>query len=201
MFKWACLGVAVLAISALLWMVDDIRRQVRSSSDVVLLSGATINQDLPAIVDRTKNVAEQVSRSLPKLVDRAEAVSDVLADLAEDIRQLKQLAGVGKARDENLVSYANSILTAIEKSGGYVGVHNVVRKGLKNERAATEWVPGARKEAVVMTLLVSTKKDMAQKIAKTKLGFDWWIEVPGQKPMRLLDWLKANHKETRELPW
>ena len=35
MFKWVCLGVVVLFLTLFGWMVNDIRQQVRRSSEIV----------------------------------------------------------------------------------------------------------------------------------------------------------------------
>jgi hypothetical protein len=40
---------------------------------------------------------------------------------------------------------------------------------------------------------------MLTRLAKTKFGSPWYIELPGKEPQTLLDWLKENHPESREL--
>ncbi len=204
MFKWVCLAVGSLFLIALLWMVNDIRLHVARSAAIVTEAGVTINDNLPVVVERTRKTTEVVSENLPGVLERAQVSAEVLAELAEDIRQLKDLAGAGKERDRNLVAYADSLLNAIEKTGGRIGVSktfSLSKSSIKDTRPVSEWVADARKEALFWMLLVSTKKDMAVKLAKTKLGFNWLIEVPGKQPERLLDWMKANHPETRDLKW
>jgi hypothetical protein len=204
MFKWACLAAGSVFLAALLWMVNDIRLQLGRSAGVVTEAGVTINENLPQVVERTRRTAEVVADHLPGVLDRAQVSAEVLAELAEDIRQLKELAGAGKERDRNLISYTDSLLRAIEQTGGKVGVSKTLslsRSSIKDARPVSEWVADARKEALFWMLLVSTKKDMAQKLARTKLGFPWMIEVPGSKPEPLLDWLKEHHPETKGLAW
>src|SRR5262245_46442243 len=140
-FKWACLVVAVVFLCALLWMLNDIRLHVRQAAEVVQSTGQTVNQHLPTIVERTRGTTETLAKNLPAIVERTNRASAVidrdlpgvlqnagkttetLAGLAEDIRQIKALAGISAGpRDKSVVAYATSVLDAIEKSGGKIGV-------------------------------------------------------------------------------
>jgi hypothetical protein len=200
MFKWACLGVAVVFLSAVLWLLNDIRVQVRQSGRVVDDAGQTVNAELPVIVQRTRSTSEIVAKNLPDVVKRIDRTTEVVAELAEDIRQLKELAGLKAVpRDKNVVAYAESVLQKVAASGGEIGVKKTIGKGLKNTRPATEWVDAERREAALMAILGRSKKQMLQSIVTTKLGFYWYIQLPGKQPVRLLDWLKENHEETRNL--
>ena len=218
MFRWVCLGVAVAFLASVLWMLNDIRVQVRLSGERIRTAGGSLEENLPAIVEKTRQTTETLSQNLPQviarvdkmtltlsenlpdLVDRAGKASEVVAELAEDIRQLKELAGVtSSVRDKSLVAYANSLLAAVESSGGTIGVKKTLSKGLKNTRPAAEWVVGARKEALILTILVKSKKEMLTRLGKTKLGANWMIEFPDQEPMSLIDWLQRNHPESKEL--
>src|SRR5262245_60976221 len=116
MFKWACLGVAAAFLGLLAWLANDVRLEVRRSTQAV-------NQHLPAIVDRTSKTTETLAANLPEIVEKTRTTTETLADLAADIRQLKELAGVtNAARDKNLVAYADSVLDRVESSGGTVGL-------------------------------------------------------------------------------
>jgi hypothetical protein len=200
MFKWTCLAVAVVFLSVAAWMINDIRVQVRRSVEEVSTAGESINEALPDIVQKTRQVSDTVSKTLPEVVQHVSRSAEELAELAEDIRQLKELAGVTtKDRDKSLVAYGNSVLKAIESSGGQIGVKKSFGKGLKNLRDAREWAVGARKEALFLSLLVKSKKEMLIRLAKTKFGSHWYIQLPDKEPMRLLDWLKENHPESRDL--
>jgi hypothetical protein len=219
MFKWICLAVAVVFLSAALWMLNDIRLHVRRTAAVIDDAGETINADLPVIVSRTKTTSEavsknlpevvdrvragteSVSKSLPRVIDRVEKTSEVMAELAEDVRQLKELAGLSKTpRDKSVVAYAESVLQKIAASGGGIGTKKTVGRGLKTTRPAAEWVEAERREAALMAVLGRTKKEMLRAIVKTKWGTDWYIQVPDQQPVKLLDWLRENHDETKALP-
>jgi hypothetical protein len=91
------------------------------------------------------------------------------------------------------------VLETIDKSGGVIGVKKFVGSGLTGTRPANEWVTGERKEALFMTLLAKSKKDMLNAIVKTKTGRSWYIQLPDKEPMTLLDWLRENHAETKKL--
>jgi hypothetical protein len=176
MFKWACLAVAVLFCAFLGWIAYDIRSQLTRS-------GQTVNEHLPAIVEKTHKTTE------------------TLAELSEDVRQLKELAGMtSSARDQNLVSYANSALAQIESSGGVIGLKKALGgKGLKDQLPAKEWGVGARKEAVLLTALAKSKKELATRLAKNKFGSDWMIQIGDQEPVPLLNWLREHHPQSNEL--
>ena len=218
MFKWACLAVAVLFLSVALWMLNDIRLQVHRGARVIDDAGETVSTELPEIIQSSRVTSETVARnlpevvakvragtdtlskSLPRVVERIDRTSEIVAELAEDIRQLKELAGLKAVpRDRNVVVYAESVLQKIASSGGVIGLKKNLGKGLKNPQPATDWVEAERREAALMAVLGRSKKQMLQAIVKSKLGFSWFIQLPGQKPVKLLDWLRENHEETRGL--
>lgn len=201
MFKWICFSAAVFFLSVLTWMVNDVRLKVHQSSGVVLTTGKTINEQLPAIVDKTQKTTDTVAQNLPEILEKTRTSTETLAELAEDIRQLKELAGVAHtARDQNLVKYATSVLEAIDVSGGTIGLKKALGgSGLKSTLPAKEWVVAARKEALVLTAITKSKKELLNRLATNKFGSPWMIQLPDQQPVSLLDWLKANHAATKEL--
>lgn len=202
MFKWACFGLASFFVLGCLAILNDIRLQVRASSRPIVEVGELLETHLPPLVETTRQNADRIATHLPEVVDRTRSAAEVLGELAEDIRQLKELAGLTQnPRDKNLIAYTDSLLKRIEAAGGVIGVSKNVGGGIKNTVPVTEWLSGARKEALFLTLLVRSKKEMAQRLCRTKLGFHWWIQPPGQEPTRLVDWLRANHPETGQLDW
>jgi hypothetical protein len=202
MFKWLCFGLGVVFVVVSLWMLNDIRLKVRETAQKIDTAGEMVNESLPPIVAKTRESADVVAANLPEVVGRTRTTTEVLAELASDIRQLKNLAGASDSpRDKNLVAYADDLLKTVEKAGGVIGVSKNVGRGLKNTVPVKEWVTGARREALLLMLLVRSKKEMATRLATTNLGFNWWIETPGRAPEKLVDWMKANHPETRDLDW
>lgn len=189
-FRWICLGVAVAFLAVIGWMVNDIRLQVRRTVQTVQTAGATINQELPSIVDKSKRTTDIVAEHLPEIVDKTRLTTETLAELSQDIRQLKELAGVSAtARDQGLVAYADRLLDAIETSGGTIGLKKTFGQGLKNELPAKEWVVGARKEALVLTVLAKSKDELLKRLTHSKFGSDWYLQVADAEPVPLQDWL------------
>jgi hypothetical protein len=185
MFKWVCLAVAVVFLALLIWLINDLRLELRRSSAMVQTAGQTINEHLPAIVDKTRRTTDTLAEQLPEIVDKARTSTETLAELAEDM---------------NLVAYANSVLDSIEASGGMIGLKKAFgAKGLKNPVPAREWVVGARKEAILLTILSNSKAEFGTRLTRNKFHSPWYIQIGEQEPLTLLDWLKANHPATREL--
>ena len=201
MFKWLCLAVAVIFLVVLGWMVNDIRLQVRQTSHVVHDTGQTVNEHLPIIVEKSRTSTDLVAEHLPAIIETTRTTTETLAELAEDIRQLKELLGVAHtARDQNLVAYADSVLKSIEASGGTMGLKKSLGgSGLKHPVPAREWAVGARKEAVYLTVVAKSKKELVTRLANNWLGSPWYIQVEGKDPVKLLDWLKLHHAATEEL--
>jgi hypothetical protein len=201
MFKWVCLGVAVVFLVLLTWMLNDLRLEVRRSGQMVQEAGRTINENLPGIVEKTRKTTDTLAENLPELVEKTRTTADTLAELAADLRQLKELAGVANTvRDKNLVAYATSLLDAIDASGGQIGLKKTFGgSGLKNLVPAKEWVVSARKEALLLTVLARSKTELMTRLAKNKFGSHWYIQIGDKEPMTLMDWLKANHPATKEL--
>ena len=125
MIKWLYFALAVVATAAVLFLLNDVRVQLKSST-------ATVNDKLPRILDKTEQTAE------------------TMAALSADVRDLRELAGLpqGGGRDATLVRYADRVLDAVAATGGQVGTEALIGKGLKSPQPAAEWVAGARKEAV-----------------------------------------------------
>jgi hypothetical protein len=211
MFKWVCLGVAVVFLGVLGWMLNDIRLQVRHSAGIVETTGRSVHEhlpviverslkatellgrDLPVIVERVQKSTDVVAKDLPEIVERVHRATEVVAELSEDIRQLKELAGVtNTVRDKNLVAYTDSVLTLIENSGGTIGVKKTIGQGLKNTEPAREWVVGARKEALFLTLLVKSKKEMLKRLCRNKFGFAWYIQFGDKEPIPLAEWVETH---------
>lgn len=218
LFRWACLGVVTVFLAAVAWMLNDLRMTARQSTERLQVATQNVNEKLPEILAKSRESTELIAKnlpdvmekiqlmtetvveSLPEIVERIDHTTEVIAELAEDIRQLKELAGLtGGKRDENLVAYANSLLKAVEASGGSIGVRKLMSAGLKNTVSAAEWVAAARKEALLLSVLVKSKKEMLMRLGKTKLGASWYIELPGKEPITLIEWLKENHAETKAL--
>src|SRR5262245_39744372 len=85
MFKWTALGVVVVFLGAVLWMIQDIRLQVRRSGQVVEKAGGIVNDELPVIVRRSKDTSEVISKNLPEVVERVRDAGDTLPQVVERV--------------------------------------------------------------------------------------------------------------------
>lgn len=193
MFKWTCLSVAVVFGLLLVWMVNDMRLEIRKSVQ-------TVNNDLPEIVAKSREVTQIVHVNLPELVERTKKTTETLATLSEDVQQLRKLAGwTTGPRDETLTSYAIDLLQFIEDSKGQIGAKKLVGKGLDDPRPAREWARGAHREAMFDVLVrVRSKAELLERLGKTKLGRDWYMRIDG-KETPLIEWIKINHPPSKDL--
>jgi hypothetical protein len=65
---------------------------------------------------------------------------------------------------------------------------------------AAEWVVGARQEALLRTTVLRAKsrQEILEHLCNSWRGSDWYIQLEGEEPQKLIDWLRANHPATRE---
>src|SRR5262249_50059334 len=148
-------------------VVDDAGTLINANLPIIVersrQTSETVSANLPEVVDKVRTATDTVTESLPRVVERVDKTGERVAELAEDLRQRTELAGLkGEARDKGVVAYADSVLKLIASSGGNIGTKKTVGKGLKNPRPATEWVESARREAALMAVLGRTKKQMLQ---------------------------------------
>jgi hypothetical protein len=73
MFKWVCLLVAVVALSAFGWMLNDIRLELRSQ-------GEKLDKHLPRILAQTDQVTAQLDQRLPRLLTQADRATTMIED-------------------------------------------------------------------------------------------------------------------------
>ena len=168
--KWLYFALAVVATTAVLLLLNDVRVQLKSAT-------ATVNDKLPRILDKTERTAE------------------TMAALSADVRDLRELAGLPQAgaRDATLARYADRVLDAVAATGGQVGTAALIGKGLKGPQPAADWVAGARKEAVWLTFRATSRAELLERLTETKFGAAWQIQVPGATaPVPLRDWIASN---------
>jgi hypothetical protein len=149
-----------------------------------------------------------VNEHLPPVLQNIKTISDVVAKLTEDIKNLRNLAGLGGAagaaatagRDGSLVAYADSLLDFLEtQKGAKIGLEKLVGGGLKDLEPIEDWIRGARKEALLITFLVKTKKDILERLGKNKFGFKWQFAPPTGDPMPLVEFARKNHPDSSGL--
>jgi hypothetical protein len=173
-YKWSCFGLAAVVCAVLLYLLDDMRREIRRTN-------------------------ETVNAHLPQILANVSTATTTLADVSKDINAFRDLAGLaGSAgQDRSLVVYADSVLDFLEQQPqGQIGLSKLVGKGLKDVITSAEWARDTRKEALWLTFRASTKKELLDRIGKNKFGSDWYFTAPGIEPMTLIEFLRLYHPES-----
>ncbi len=176
LFRWSGLVGGAIVSGLLLWMVNDLRIHVRKSVD-------RVNDDLPRILDKTRDTA------------------DTMATLSQDVQQLRALViGEGTSRDENIIAYETDVLRLIENSAGKIGVKKMLGTGLADPVPAKEWVTRERKAALWDLARSRSKADLLNRIGHSAVTKrTWYIDTGDKEFSTLVDWIKANHPASQEL--
>ncbi len=176
-FKWSCFGLAAVVCAVLLYLLDDMRREIRRTN-------------------------ETVNAHLPQILANVSTATTTLADVSKDINAFRDLAGLADSagQDRSLVVYADSVLDFLEQQPqGQIGLSKLVGKGLKDVITSAEWARDTRKEALWLTFRASTTKELLERIGKNKFGSDWYFTAPGIEPMTLIEFLRLNHPDSKGL--
>lgn len=173
-FKWVCLGLAAAAAGLVIYLLDDARRELARTNQVV-------------------------HEHLPELLANARRASETMARVAKDIESLRDLAGLSAPGDRALATYADSVLDFLEQQPGGIGVERLLGKQLKDVIPAADWARDARKEALWLTFRARTRAELLERLGKTKLGAPWYYAPPGGEPVPLIDFLKRQHPDSATL--
>lgn len=212
MFKWYCLGVAVVALLVFGWMVNDMRLEIKHGAarvneqlpqilDNTRQATTTVNEKLPRIVERVDQTTKTVSDSLPGLLAKAETTAETVAELSEDVKEFKVLwSGLNpQAQDAGLLRYATGVLKLIGSQDAVIGTEKVFGKELSNPQPAKDWAAATGKEAAGLAVVCKSRPEVLTSLCRTKFRSQWLIQFPGKPPVPLIDWVKQNHPESREL--
>jgi hypothetical protein len=212
-FKWVCLLVACAALSALGWMLNDIRLQIRGLTD-------QMDQHLPHILANTEQLSDQLDRKLPRLLTSAEKASttinehlpvllaqattatDNLAELSDSMAQYRGLLGTVHAAGQNkdLLGYGSSIIDLIEGQNATLGVRKAPAEPVtKFSVPAKQWAAAARKQNNFLSLVAASKADVLHGLARTNTATPWFIKVEDQAPRLLSDWIKDVHPQSKDI--
>ncbi len=167
-FRWVVLAVAVVFAAAILLMLNDIRLDIKSNM-------------------------QTVDKHLPEIMTRVDKTSDTVAEVADDIAQLRDLAGLQRGeRDKSIVVFADKVLDLVQESGGQIGLtKKIFGSGLKELKPAQQWAVAARREAVYYSFRVTSKEEMLEKLTTNIYGSEWYIQLNGEKPQKLSAWLTS----------
>lgn len=175
-FKWSCFGLAAAVCAVLLYLLNDVRGELQRTNAIV-------------------------TAHLPQILANANTATTTLAAVSKDVNAFRDLAGlVDTPQDRSLVVYADSLLDFLEaQQTGQIGLTKIVGTGLKDVISAPAWARDSRKEALWQTFRASTKTELLERLAKNKFGSDWYFTAPGIAPMKLADFLRNNHPESKGL--
>ncbi|MEO8704494.1 MAG: hypothetical protein ABI867_30855 [Kofleriaceae bacterium] len=174
-FRWACLVLATAAVAAILWMLNDMRLEVKRTN-------------------------ETVGERLPQILDNVKAGTDTLARVSKDIDAMRDLLGIADGvKERSLMVYADSILDFLEKQPGQIGLTKTIGSGYKELIPAADWSRDARKEGLWLTFRAKTKAELLDRLAKTKFGSDWWFVPTTGEASKISDLLKNHHPESKGL--
>lgn len=161
-FRWTALGLAAAVAAVLLWMLNDVRTELKRTNAVV-------------------------AQQLPTILENVKTGTTTLAAVSKDIDGLRNLVGAGAPRDRSMVVYADEILDFLERQPGQIGLPRLVGKGLKDLVSVAEWTSAARKEALWLTFRASSKAELAERLAKNRYGSDWYYAPPTGEPVKLVE--------------
>jgi hypothetical protein len=223
MFKWICLAVAVAALGAFGWMLNDMRLESKALSAKAdkqldflnshlpkLLAetekaAATIDKQLPPLFKNSDDAALTLRTHLPVLLATTQTAADDVADLSGSFGQYKALMGAVHAakRDAAVLSYGTSVLSHLSGPEAREARIGLLLAGaspaLRAALPAGVWAASAQKDVQFLSLVSANKADMLNGLARTGSRAAWHIQVGKEAPVPLADWIKATHKESQEL--
>jgi hypothetical protein len=170
-----CLGLAVVVAAVVLWILNDMRIEVKRTN-------------------------EMVGERLPKILENVEKGTATLAQVSKDIDALRDLAGLGGTKERSLVSYADSALDFLEKLPGQIGLEKVLGKDIKDALPAAEWVAGARKEGLWLSFRAASKRELLDRLGKNKFGSPWIYVAPNGETIGVIQLLERDHPESKPAP-
>jgi hypothetical protein len=176
LFKWSCFGLAAVVCAVLLYLLNDMRTEIRRTN-------------------------QTVNAHLPQILANVNTATTTLAAVSKDINAFRDLAGlVDTPQDRSLVVYADSILDFLEQQPeGQIGLSKTFGQGMKDVVPSAAWARDSRKEALWLTFRASTKAELLQRIGKNKFGSDFYYTAPGIAPMTLIEFLELNHPPSKGL--
>lgn len=167
-FRWSCFALAALVSALVLWMLNDVRREMARTNAIV-------------------------AAQLPTILENVKTGTTTLAQVSGDIDKLRDLLGAGTPRDRSLVAFADGVLDFLDAQPGQIGLDKLVGDGLKDLVDVPAWVAAARKEALWLSFRATSKADLLARLAKNRYGSDWWYAPPSGPPVKLAELVLQQH--------
>jgi hypothetical protein len=213
MFKWVCLGVAVVALAAYGWMLNDMRLEVKRVAEkadshlpqILTQSeqvSTQLDRHLPRLLSQTEQAANTINNQLPTLLTDTENATLSIAELSGDVKEYKGLLGVvhGASKDEGLFSYGLSLLGMVGGQKASIGVKkSPADTKLHRSMPAKTWANAARKDLQFLSVSAKSKGDVLHGLARTYSVAALHIQIGDQPPRPLAEWLKEVHADSKNL--
>ena len=199
-FRWVCYGTAVLFGVILLWMIADLRAQVKESLNTAQETAREGNRAM-----------KTVNEKLPQIVTEVKKGTETLAELSEDVKLIKSVAGVGNDDQQRglrgLALYADALQKVFaEQTEGKEAVillEKIFGADLKKHSTADEFLVALNKEMVTVILPLSKSREeilwrVCTSAPPRRVPFH--IQFPDQEPIPLEQFLREKHPASAELP-
>jgi hypothetical protein len=219
--------VAVVALAALGWMLNDMRLEVKAlalkadrladNAEAVLArtdqhlprilaqaeqATGQLDRHLPRILTQTEQAARTINTSLPTLLAHSETAVDNISDLSESFSQYKGLMGVVHvaAQNKGLFSYGAGILSLLAGRDATIGVKRPgASPGLAHAVPAKAWASGAQADVHFLSLFARTKEDMLHGLTRSRSATALHIQLGNQPPRLLAEWIKEVHADSKDV--
>jgi hypothetical protein len=211
-FRWACLLVAVAALAAFGWMLNDLRLQVQALvvkadrlADKADALVTKTDQSLPSILAQTERATSTLDARLPPLLARADTAAGNLSELSENLKQCRDLMAIlhESRQNKDLLAYGSGILDLVGQQKASVGVLPPTPPSpaprLERSVPAKAWAGHARKDVQFLSLIAKNKGEVLHGLARTMSASPWYIQLGEQAPRLLASWIKETHPESKDV--
>ncbi len=204
-FALCALAVTIASIWFIIRLDDNVHILVAHAekADVLVQKGTTFvdmaNEKAPQVMEHVTGVTSKFYEASDQIVQDVRTTTAAASSASEQFTLISQLlGGAVKEGDPGDIAYAVSVLDLIDKTDAKIGTKRFGK--IRSALSGTDWVASQRNEsaALVMFRHVS-KKVYLKEICATWVGTSYYIKVDDSKPIKLVDWLKANHPETKSL--
>jgi hypothetical protein len=103
MFKWVCLLVAIAALSAFGWMLNDVRLRIKDLTEIA-------DKQLPPLLTEARRVTDQLDRHLPKLLTQTDQAATTIND------QMPKLLVQSEQAAATINGHLPKLLTQVEQA-------------------------------------------------------------------------------------
>lgn len=199
LFRWTCLGVAILFGIGLLWLIVDFRNKVISAIDQSKQTIAKVQESV-----------DKVDQRLPSILAEVHNTSETLSSVADDVKLMKRIAGVDSNGTSTgvrgLAVYADDLLQFLARQAenlkATILVEEIIGSDLKEVDSLSEFLVGLNKEMVLAILPLSkSREEMLYRVCRSSVRrVPYYIQFEDREPILLEEFIRTNHDASRALP-